>query len=119
MRDDAPSHDGPWRLAGDRRRSGRVRQDNLGCSIGRVTDLSSEGMRVVCDIAPEGEVDVIFTYRGTDLVICAQPVWSRPHEPGEWEVGLRFLRADRMLLQRLWSLSLDVQLRERGSDGES
>jgi hypothetical protein len=82
-------------LSDSRRRFGRLRCEEVSCSLGAVLDLSAGGMRVASPKSkwfPLGdEVTVTLFGNSTSLLIRARIAWSRKTGWRTGEIGLMFL----------------------------
>lgn len=81
--------------AGSRRRFGRVRIENLSCSLGTVIDLSAGGMRVITSrisAKKAGEtIPVELSSTRHSVRILAEVMWGKRIGFRKHIVGLRFL----------------------------
>lgn len=77
-----------------RRRGGRLAQEGLSCSLGKVIEMSASGMSVVTRKRPAQELEVsIYSHIGT-LVIKCKLVRLAPEGLFTYRVGLQFLDLD-------------------------
>lgn len=74
----------------DRRRFGRFNAGRLGCSLGRVMDLSGGGMRIRCTRRCSGIVKVQLWTVKRQTTVQAKIVWTRRIGFRRYELGLEF-----------------------------
>ncbi len=75
----------------DRRRHGRITQQQLRSSIGPVVDLSAGGMRVISDRRLKGELTVVLYHEiGLELALQARVKWRRRIGFRQHMIGLEF-----------------------------
>ncbi|MEE9212338.1 MAG: PilZ domain-containing protein [Phycisphaeraceae bacterium] len=75
----------------DRRRHGRITQQQLRSSIGPVVDLSAGGMRVVSDRRLKGELTIVLHHEvGLELAVQARVMWRKRIGFRQHMIGLEF-----------------------------
>jgi signal transduction histidine kinase len=97
--------------ADDRRAHGRLPQELLKCTIGLVLDLSMGGMRVQCNKAPKGRLDVEIEDHEGPVKLQAEVMWSRRLGFRKYEVGLYFPHVPPDVARQLTRVSLNHRLR--------
>lgn len=105
MRDVDPQDELP---ADQRRRHGRVRCQDIGCSLGYVLDVSASGMRVQCGSKPPAVgKEFTTTVEGLDggVVFRYIVVWTRRSGLMQYEVGIEFRELDPTTRQALARLA--------------
>jgi len=86
----------------DRRRGGRIRCLDLRCSLGKVLDLSSTGMRVLAKKIRQGQPVLIhLADEHGEIMLRAEAMWIKPRALRAKEVGLRFLDMEPQLRHRI------------------
>ena len=76
----------------DRRSARRIDQFELQCSLGRVLDITSAGMRVICRRIPKKKPIKFDLNTTVDPVpVQVEVVWAKWLGPRKYEVGLRFV----------------------------
>ena len=75
----------------DRRRFGRSKGTRLGCSIGRVIDLSGGGLRIRCSTRLSSQMDVKLWTAKRQITVPAKVAWVRRIGFRKYEIGLEFL----------------------------
>ena len=93
------TQDGPTCVPGEsaganRRRHGRLRAEELRTDLGKVTDLSASGMRVICDHrkppADGSILHVELKHPEGSLPIKGRVVWVKKRSGGKHELGITF-----------------------------
>ena len=103
--DKSPDH--AFELATDRRSKKRTAQDELQCSLGRVTDISSTGMRVTCRRVPKEKwVKFLLHTKADPLLVQAEVVWTKRMGFRKHEVGLHFINPSLELVNLIRCCSL-------------
>ena len=74
----------------DRRRFGRSKGTRLGCSIGRVIDLSGGGLRIRRSTRLSSQMDVKLWTAKRQITVPAKVAWVRRIGFRKYEVGLEF-----------------------------
>jgi len=101
-----------YRQATDERRAhGRLRQELLQSSLGPVLDLSIGGMRVHCNRAPKGRIDVNLLDLEAPVTLIADVMWARRIRFRKYEVGLSFPHVPPDIAKQLTRVSLNHRLR--------
>ncbi len=77
----------------DRRSKIRIPQTELHCSLGKVLDISSTGLRVVCRRKLKDEVTFQLNTTVDPLTVQAKVVWVKRSGFCKHEVGLRFIQS--------------------------
>ncbi len=72
----------------DRRRFGRFKGTRLGCSIGRVIDLSGGGLRIRRSTRLSSQMDVKLWTAKRQITVLAKVAWVRRLGFRKYEVGL-------------------------------
>ncbi|MHC4991502.1 MAG: hypothetical protein ACYTGC_11025, partial [Planctomycetota bacterium] len=72
--------------AGSRRTSDRILQEMLESSIGPIIDLSSTGMRVICQRPPKEKVEVDILDHGMQIRVTGYVVWKKKIDRRHHEV---------------------------------
>lgn len=87
----------------------RLPQEGLHSNLGRVLDLSLDGMRIVSARVPPEDEPVEVELRDPDGEVClkARVVWSRRVGFRRHEIGMRFLDMTRELAAKLTRVSLN------------
>lgn len=91
---------GSGRNSSNRRRSGRLAETTLSCSIGRILNISAGGMAVT-GRAPRGRVAVTFGRGASRTTILAVRVWCRRAGLLRHVAGYRFIDPPPNLLERI------------------
>lgn len=103
------------KLADERRRSGRLRCDDLECCLGEVLDISATGMRVHRKGRQVVKVDEEFplklTYGGDTVVVHVKVVRTEKVGFRRYSYGLKFLNVDTQTAACLSRLSTIVAQR--------
>jgi hypothetical protein len=73
------------------RRAGRLSTTGLTCSVGKVINISRDGMLVQARTAPQGIISVEITDRNTTLYVTAEVVWTKRVGLFKKQMGLRFI----------------------------
>ncbi|MDY7109039.1 MAG: PilZ domain-containing protein [Planctomycetota bacterium] len=99
----------------------RLPQEGLHSNLGRVLDLSLDGMRIVSvRVPPEDEpVDVVLRDPDGRVKLKARVVWSRRVGFRRHEIGLRFLEVTRELASELTRVSLNHRVPTTLADGRT
>lgn len=92
------------------RRAGRFTTTGLTCSLGKVLDLSRDGMRIQARRVPAGIVTVELTDRNIVMYLNAEVIWSKRVGLFKHEFGVRFLDLPR---EAVTQLALIAQARSR------
>ncbi len=79
-----------FRPLSDRRRSGRFKGGRLGCSIGKVIDLSGGGMRIRRATRLSSQMDVRLWTANRQITVPAKVAWVRRIGFRKYEIGLEF-----------------------------
>ena len=79
-----------FRPLSDRRQSGRCKGSRLGCSIGKVIDLSGGGLRVRCPTRLSSQMDVKLWTAKRQITVPAKVAWVRRIGFRKYEIGLEF-----------------------------
>ncbi len=77
----------------DRRSKIRIRQTELHCSLGKVVDISSTGLRVVCRRIPKDEVTFELNTTVDPLTVQTKVVWVKRLGFRKHEIGLHFVES--------------------------
>ena len=92
MREDAQYSERAHASLEDRRSKIRIAQTELHCSLGRVMDISSTGMRVTCRRVPKEKwVSVDLNTTVDPVPVQVEVVWARRLGFRKYEVGLQFM----------------------------
>jgi hypothetical protein len=92
-----------------RRRATRHKTESLSCDLGRVVDLSTQGMRVACTGKPplqtgqSGKVKLRIPEGA--IAVMGRAVWSRRTGFRKYEMGLEFLNVKRSVQLALESIA--------------
>jgi K+-sensing histidine kinase KdpD len=97
--------------ADDRRAHGRLPQELLQSSLGPVLDLSMGGMRVQCNKAPKGRIEVELMDIEQSVTLRAEVMWTRRLRFRKYEVGLYFPHVAPDVAKQLTRVSLNHRLR--------
>ena len=126
------TQDGPVYVPGEsdganRRRHGRLRAEELRTDLGKVTDLSASGMRVICDHRkPPAEGSVLHVelkHPEGSLPIKGRVVWVKKRSRGQNELGITFedvnpsTRTGLMAVARLALQSVVAEMRHEQYSG--
>ena len=74
----------------DRRKFGRFKGTRLGCSIGRVIDLSGGGLRIRRTTRLSSQMDVKLWTPKRQIIVPAKVAWVRRIGFRKYEIGLEF-----------------------------
>jgi PAS domain S-box-containing protein len=77
-----------------RRVHGRLSQELVTSSLGKVLDLSRGGMRVQCSEPPKGTIDVDLSDDEETITLRAEVMWAKRVGFGKHQAGLRFVELD-------------------------
>lgn len=102
----------------NRRRSGRIHQETLQCSLGEVLDLSATGMRVIARKVPKGTFSISVEGISENLRIECEVMWSKRKSFWKHEIGLRFVNVDRAITEKLTKVSTENRLRRHLHTGD-
>ena len=92
MQESAESSNRRCEMTSERRSERRIDQVELHCSLGRVLDITSAGMRVMCRRVPkETRIRIDLNTTVNPLPVRVEVVWAKRLGFRKHEVGLHFL----------------------------
>ncbi|MCP3905491.1 MAG: PAS domain-containing protein [Planctomycetes bacterium] len=77
-----------------RRTHGRLTQESVTSSVGKVLDLSLGGMRVQCTRPPEGVIELKLADDDEEISLRARVMWTKRVGFGKHQAGLMFIDLD-------------------------
>ena len=89
-----------------RRRSGRLRQEEVWCNLGQVKDLSSSGMRVIGKHVPKKPVITRIMGPAVEVTVSGEVKWSKRLGFRKHEMGVEFIEVTPELAEALTSLGV-------------
>lgn len=105
----AQTESAPERTQSERRRACRWRPARLSSSVGRVVDLSTDGLRVISRRRLQGTLEVALYRRHLrPIIVRARVVWIRRVGFDRFVVGMVFEDRPAQLGRRLACLSADI-----------
>jgi len=87
------------------RRAGRFITHNLRCSLGKVLDISRDGMRVSARHVPRGTCQVMIENRNAPITVHAEVVWHRRTGLFSRTFGMRFVNVSPEIVTQLAHLA--------------
>jgi hypothetical protein len=98
------------------RRAGRVRIEEVGCTLGEVLDLSATGLRLRCARRPEkhagDELDVELDGVDGAFIVRVRVAWVRRIGLRRHEMGLEFISPDARTCEALAALARTAPMNE-------
>jgi len=94
-----------------RRKQGRLEQESLVSSLGKVLDLSAGGMRVLTRKSPKDVINIELRGLGDNITLAVQVVWSKKIGLMKYEVGLVFLDVSPENAKKLTNLAMNNRQR--------
>ena len=79
------------RPSSERRKTGRIKGDKVGCNLGSVMDISGGGMRVRSPRRLQGYLDVVMWTHRRRVTVRAAVVWCRRVGFRKYDIGVQFV----------------------------
>ncbi len=89
-----------------RRGRGRLGQEAVVSSIGKVIDLSPDGMRACCRRPPKDEFAIQIIGLGEEFEVRGRVVWSKRRGLFQYEVGIEFIDVSDDMASRINRLGM-------------